>query len=289
MKTLRSLVMGACARALRRLAANAWPLLQSTHAVAARVLANWLGDHRDPFFAPMAAVVALNASRGERGSNAVRLLVGVVVGIVAGELAVGALGGGYGTLTVATFAAMVVAIALGGARVMTAQAATGAILTVAVADGQPGSIGWPTRWSAPGGAGVHPGPVLAAAGRAAAPRVRELAGAIGDLAGAPGDPPARQRAADRALDLARSAPGSRHGPSRPSPPPSPSGWSPPMSWCSPASIPVRPSTQCGRAAERSTSPTRRPGRECHSTPTVGAHLPDVGPAPYSGRVGEALL
>jgi hypothetical protein len=59
-----------------------------------------------------------------------------------------------------------------------------------------------------GGAGVHPGPVLAAAGRAAAPSVRELAGAIGDLAGAPGDRPARQRAADRALDLARSAPGS---------------------------------------------------------------------------------
>jgi Fusaric acid resistance protein-like len=138
-KTLRSPVMGACARALRRLAANAWPLLQSTlAATAAWVLANWLGDHRDPFFAPMAAVVALNASRGERGSNAVRLLVGVVVGIVAGELAVGALGGGYGTLTVATFAAMVVAVALGGARVMTAQAATGAILTVAVADGQAG-------------------------------------------------------------------------------------------------------------------------------------------------------
>jgi len=67
----------------------------------------------------------------------------------------------------------------------------------------------------------------------------------------------------------------RHGPSRPSPPASPSGWPPPMSWCLPASIPVRPPTQCGRAAERSMFPTRRPSPECHSTRTVGAHLADV--------------
>jgi hypothetical protein len=44
--------------------------------------------------------------------------------------------------------------------------------------------------------------------RRIAPSVRELAGAIEDLARAPGDRPSRQRAADRALDLARSAPGS---------------------------------------------------------------------------------
>jgi uncharacterized membrane protein YgaE (UPF0421/DUF939 family) len=56
---------------------------------------------------------------------------------MAGELAVGVLGAGYGTLALATFAAMAVAVALGGARVMVAQAA-GAILTVAVADGRAG-------------------------------------------------------------------------------------------------------------------------------------------------------
>jgi hypothetical protein len=315
-KRLRSRVMGACARALGRFAANAWPLLQSTLAAAtAWMLANWLGDHPDPFFAPMAAVVALNTSRGERGANALRLLVGVVVGIVAGELAVGALGGSYGTLALATFAAMAGAVALGGARVMIAQAATGAILTVAVADGQ---AGLHRLADALVGAGValvftqvlfSPQPVtllrraeaaaladmadgleltaralerdddelaeramaslrdlrdrmaeLSRTRRASsrvvrhsllwrtmskpvvresenaghldlldgscllltrtaltmsppdrrrlAPSVRELAGAIGDLARAPGDRPARQRAADRALDLARSAPGS---------------------------------------------------------------------------------
>jgi uncharacterized membrane protein YgaE (UPF0421/DUF939 family) len=132
-------MVGSCSRALRRLGEHAWPLLQGTAAAtAAWVIARRLGDHPDPFFAPIAAVVALNASRGERGSNAVRLLVGVVVGIVAGELAVGALGGGYGTLALATFVAMAVAVALGGARITIGQAAASAILTVAVADGQAG-------------------------------------------------------------------------------------------------------------------------------------------------------
>jgi hypothetical protein len=43
--------------------------------------------------------------------------------------------------------------------------------------------------------------------RRLAPGVRELGGAIADLARAPGDRPTRQRAADRALDLARRAAG----------------------------------------------------------------------------------
>jgi hypothetical protein len=136
---LRHRMGAACSRALRRAVANLWPLLQSTAAAtAAWVIARQLNDHPDPFFAPIAAVVALNASRGERGANAVRLLVGVVVGITAGELAISALGGGYGTLALATFAGMAVAVALGAARVTIAQAASGAILTVAVADGQAG-------------------------------------------------------------------------------------------------------------------------------------------------------
>jgi uncharacterized membrane protein YgaE (UPF0421/DUF939 family) len=48
------------------------------------------------------------------------------------------LGGGYGTLALATFAAMAVAVALGGVRITVGQAAVSAILTVAVADGEAG-------------------------------------------------------------------------------------------------------------------------------------------------------
>jgi uncharacterized membrane protein YgaE (UPF0421/DUF939 family) len=124
---------------LRRWATEAWPLLQGTAAATvAWLIAKWIGDHPDPFFAPIAAVIALNAPPGERGLNALRLLQGVVIGIVAGELAVGTLGGGYGTLALATFVAMAVASALGGARLVIAQAAVGAVLTVASADGQIG-------------------------------------------------------------------------------------------------------------------------------------------------------
>jgi len=136
---LRHRMGAACSRALRRVLASMWPLLQSTAAAtAAWVIARQLNDHPDPFFAPIAAVVALNASRGERGANAVRLVIGVVVGITAGELAISTLGGGYGTLALATFAAMAVAVALGGARITIGQAGVSAILTVAVADGQAG-------------------------------------------------------------------------------------------------------------------------------------------------------
>jgi uncharacterized membrane protein YgaE (UPF0421/DUF939 family) len=64
----------------------------------------------------------------ERGSNALRLLVGVAVGIVVGEVTVGVLGDGAWAMALAVFAAMTIARALGTARVTTAQAAAGAIL-----------------------------------------------------------------------------------------------------------------------------------------------------------------
>ncbi|MFB4314092.1 aromatic acid exporter family protein [Actinomadura sp. 21ATH] len=124
---------GAAGGSWRRAAAAAWPLLQQA---AAATLAWWiaraLGDHDDPFFAPVAAVVALNASRGDRGRNALRLLLGVLVGIVAGEVVLAALGGGYGSLALAVFAALVVARLLDEPRIVLAQAGAGAVLTVAV-------------------------------------------------------------------------------------------------------------------------------------------------------------
>jgi uncharacterized membrane protein YgaE (UPF0421/DUF939 family) len=102
------------------------------------VIAKHVVHHHEPFFAPISAVVALNTSLGQRGSNTIRLLLGVLVGIVAGELTILVFGGGYGSLALATFAAMAVARGLGGARIVIGQAAASAILTVAVADGDVG-------------------------------------------------------------------------------------------------------------------------------------------------------
>jgi hypothetical protein len=132
--------MAGALRAVRRLPPDTWLVLQGTLAATlAWVIASRVVGNHEPFFAPIAAFVALNAARGERGRNAVRLLFGVVVGIVSGELTIAALGGGYGSLALAVFAAAAVARALGGARIMIAQAAAGAILTVAVANGEAGT------------------------------------------------------------------------------------------------------------------------------------------------------
>jgi hypothetical protein len=132
--------MARALRALRRLPPDTWLVLQGTlAATAAWVIATRIVGNHEPFFAPISAFVALNASRGERGRNAVRLLFGVVIGIVAGELTITALGGGYGSLALAVFAATAVARALGGAGIVIAQAAAGAILTVAVANGEAGT------------------------------------------------------------------------------------------------------------------------------------------------------
>ncbi|MDQ3889239.1 MAG: FUSC family protein [Actinomycetota bacterium] len=129
----------ASSRAVRRAAADAWPLLQGTAAgTAAWVIAKYVLDHEQPFFAPIAALIALNTSLGERGLNAVRLLQGVIVGILVGELALGFLGASVGSLALAVFVSTSLARALGGPRITLAQAAVSAILIVALADADAG-------------------------------------------------------------------------------------------------------------------------------------------------------
>lgn len=124
----------AVARAVRRSATYVWRPLQTTAAATtAWVIAEYVFHHDEPFFAPIAAVVALNTSLGERGLQALRLLQGVVVGIVVGEVALAVLGGTPASLALATFVAMLIARAMGGARVRLAQAAGSAILVVAIA------------------------------------------------------------------------------------------------------------------------------------------------------------
>src|SRR6476646_6509570 len=115
---------GAWTRATRRVADDAWPLLQGTAAaVSAWVLAKYLLDHPEPIFAPIAALVALNTVLGERGLNALRLLQGVILGILVGEATLAILGGSYGSMALAILVATTVARALGGTRVTVAQAA----------------------------------------------------------------------------------------------------------------------------------------------------------------------
>jgi uncharacterized membrane protein YgaE (UPF0421/DUF939 family) len=124
---------------LPNLAADAWLLLQQALAATlAWLIATRVMQHHIPFFAPIAAVVALNTSLGQRGTNAVRLLIGVAVGIICGEGGLWLLGAGYLALGMATFVAMFLAQLVDRAFVVTAQAASAAILTVTTAGGEGG-------------------------------------------------------------------------------------------------------------------------------------------------------
>src|SRR5207248_11025012 len=68
--------------AWQRLRATHWPLVQTAVAAAlAWLLAEKLLGHRSPFFAPIAAIVSLAATRGQRSRRAVELMLGVAIGI----------------------------------------------------------------------------------------------------------------------------------------------------------------------------------------------------------------
>ncbi|WP_181778679.1 MULTISPECIES: FUSC family protein [Brevibacterium] len=123
-------------RALTRVGESFWPMVQGALAAAiAWWIALRLAGHPQPFFAPIAAVIALNANPGRRGTNAIHLLFGVLLGIIVGEVALSFFGTGFAVMGIATLVGMAAATAFDGSRLVIAQGAVGAILTVA--GGQP--------------------------------------------------------------------------------------------------------------------------------------------------------
>ncbi|MFI7008842.1 aromatic acid exporter family protein [Streptomyces sp. NPDC050145] len=116
----------------QRVWGNLWPVLQQSVAAA---LSWWLArqifDHHTPLFAPMATLVALNTPVGGRGTNAVRVVSGVIAGVIVGGLAFRFLGNSIFSVGVAVLCALVVALALDGERITMAQAAIGAVISVA--------------------------------------------------------------------------------------------------------------------------------------------------------------
>jgi hypothetical protein len=95
-------------------------------------LALQLPNHGQPFFAPVAAVIALGAERGTRGRQAIRMMTGVSLGILVGALVLAIAGAGGWQIVVATAAALVIATGAGASQVVRNQAAASAILIVAL-------------------------------------------------------------------------------------------------------------------------------------------------------------
>jgi len=126
---------------LRRLARSRWEALRPSvwrivqAGIAASVawwLARQIPHHPQPFFAPIAAVIAMGAVPGTRGRQALELIAGVTLGIGVATAVIAAGGTGTWQIGVAACVAMVAGILLGGRPVVVTQAAASAVLLIAL-------------------------------------------------------------------------------------------------------------------------------------------------------------
>src|SRR3954447_18153863 len=107
-----------------------WTAQAAIAAGIAWELARRIPGHPQPFFAPIAAVIALGAERGRRGRQAIDMMVGVTLGILIGAGVGAVVGGGGWQVVVATAVTLVFATGAGAPRIIRIQAAASAILVV---------------------------------------------------------------------------------------------------------------------------------------------------------------
>lgn len=126
---LRRRSLGALRARARRVRFNVWLALQTGLAAGlAWFVAHDPIGHPAPFFAPIAAVVTLAVSVGQRLRRAVELVVGVALGIGVGDLLITWIGTGPGQVGLVVALAIIVAIFLGSGSALVTQAATSAVL-----------------------------------------------------------------------------------------------------------------------------------------------------------------
>jgi uncharacterized membrane protein YgaE (UPF0421/DUF939 family) len=134
MGRLGSFVTGAPAR----VRSVRWPLSQTALAAAvAWYVAHDLLGHAQPFFAPIAAAVALSTNHAQRSRRTVQMVVGVLLGIGVSELLHPLVGNGAVAIGVVVLVTLFAAVALGvgfvGEGMMFVnQAAASAVLVIAL-------------------------------------------------------------------------------------------------------------------------------------------------------------
>ena len=112
-----------------RIIAGARPILHSAVAAAlAWLLATELVGHDQPFFAPIAAVITLGLTVGQRRRRAVELAIGVGLGIAISDALVAAIGTGTWQIGLTVALAMVAATLVGGGSLLASQAGASAVL-----------------------------------------------------------------------------------------------------------------------------------------------------------------
>jgi uncharacterized membrane protein YgaE (UPF0421/DUF939 family) len=120
---------------------HSWRSLVQTAAAAtaAYLIAHEVVGHARPFFAPIAAIITLGITVGQRGRRAVELALGVAVGIAVADGLVLLIGPGVAPLVVVVPLAMGTAIFLGSGQIFATQAAVSAVLVSVL---QPASNGF---------------------------------------------------------------------------------------------------------------------------------------------------
>ena len=122
-----------------------WAIAQC--AVAAGVawwLAQHVLSHPTPFFAPVAAVVSLGTSYGQRLRRVAEVAVGVALGVFGGDLLVQVIGSGPWQIALVVVLAMTVAVLLDGGQVFTIQAAVQSIVVTTLLANADAAF---TRWT----------------------------------------------------------------------------------------------------------------------------------------------
>lgn len=110
-------------RRLHRLQERAYFIVQCSLAASLSwFIAGGLLQHEQPFFAPVAALVTLGQSYGQRLERVFQIIVGVAVGVLIGDALVHAFGPGYWQLAVIIALAMASTTLLGTGVLMTTQA-----------------------------------------------------------------------------------------------------------------------------------------------------------------------
>jgi uncharacterized membrane protein YgaE (UPF0421/DUF939 family) len=191
-----------------RLKTSVWPVLQASVAASlAFFLAKVIVGHGQPFFAPIAAVICLSVTLGQRNRRAVELVFGVAVGLMVADLLVLVIGNGTLQIAVVVLLAMATAVFFGGGTLLVNQAAVSAVLVVVLQP--PDAVFSPDRFvDALVGGGValainylFPVNPERLVERAAAPVFDELAAVLEEISSVlrEGD----EKRAERALNQAR--------------------------------------------------------------------------------------
>jgi uncharacterized membrane protein YgaE (UPF0421/DUF939 family) len=114
---------------LARLRSRAWQIGQCAVAAAvAWLLASEVLGHPEPFLAPVAAIVCLGVSYGQRLRRVAEVTIGVALGVGVADLFIAWVGTGVWQITVIVAVAMTVAVLLDAGNLMVTQAAVQSVI-----------------------------------------------------------------------------------------------------------------------------------------------------------------